>query len=84
MSAESHEERSQLLDCSDTMDSDFNVLHARLIDVGVWRAKAMLAQYNKTIVNQVAEIMAEDSKELLLFILEHWLFMLYELVDDGC
>ena len=44
----------------------------------------MLAQYNKTIVNQVAEIMAEDSKELLLFILEHRLFMLYELVDDGC
>jgi hypothetical protein len=66
------------------MNTDFNVLLARLIDIVVRGAKAMLAQNDQTVVNQVTEIMAKDSKKLLLLVLEHRLFMFDELVDDGC
>ena len=66
------------------MNTDFNVLLARLIDIVVRGAEAMLAQNDQTVVNQVTEIMAKDSKKLLLLVLEHRLFMFDELVDDGC
>ena len=65
------------------MNANFDVLLARLIDVVVRGAKAMLAQNDQTVVNQVTEIMAEDSEKLLLLVLEHRLFMFDELVDDG-
>jgi hypothetical protein len=66
------------------MNADFNVLLARLIDIVVRGAEAMLAQNDQTVVNQVTEIMAKDSEKLLLLVLEHRFFMFDELVDDGC
>jgi hypothetical protein len=43
LSGEGYEQSSELLDCSDAVDADFDVLFASLVDVGVRWAEAVLA-----------------------------------------
>jgi len=66
------------------MNSDFYILLARLIGVVFLGAEAMLAQNDEIVVNQVTEIMAEDSEKFLFLFLKHSLFMFNKLVDDRC